>query len=124
MVILQMHSNPFGFPSADAKRYFSGSRDIPYRLEPGRKFSRRPDEMSDRNRVEPHENDVLMGRGGKNNQHSGNERLRQLARIQAEKYRTSTKKGKSSLSRLLVKQMRELDPPSRLVCARKMPRHY
>ena len=26
----------------------------------------------------PHDNDILMGRGGKNNQHSGNEKLRQV----------------------------------------------
>lgn len=65
--------------------------------------------------LEPHENDVLMGRGGRNNQHSGNEKLRQFARVQGEKYRVSSKKGKSALSRLLVRQMRELDPPARFL---------
>lgn len=28
--------------------------------------------------VIPHDNDILMGRGGKNNQHCGNEKLRQV----------------------------------------------
>jgi hypothetical protein len=63
--------------------------------------------------TEPHENDVLMGRGGKNNRHSGNEKLRQLARLHAEDYISATKKGKSQISRLLVQQMRELSPSAR-----------
>lgn len=62
---------------------------------------------------EPHENDVLMGRGGRNNQHSGNDVLRQFARLQGENYRVATKKGKSAISRLLVRQMRDLHPPAR-----------
>lgn len=83
--------------------------------------------------IEPHENDVLMGRyvprfairdqispnhnlrGGLNNKHSGNEKLRQLARQYGSKYKTLTKKEKSDLSRYLVRRMRELDPPARYV---------
>lgn len=63
----------------------------------------------------PHENDVLMGRGGKNNQHSGNEKLRALARERCENYRIACKKVKSDISRELVRLMRQLDPPSRWV---------
>ena len=63
--------------------------------------------------TEPHENDVLLGRGGKNNRHSGNEQLRQMARQYREDYQTATKKGKSQLSRQLVHQVRELSPPGR-----------
>ena len=37
-------------------------------------------------KIEPHENDILMGRGGKNNQHSGNEKLRQIARKGCKQY--------------------------------------
>lgn len=65
--------------------------------------------------INPHENDVLMGRGGKNNQHSGNEKLRQLAKLQSTNYRESTKKGKSKISRELVQCMRELHPPARFL---------
>jgi hypothetical protein len=61
----------------------------------------------------PHQNDVLMGRGGKNNQHLGNETLRDFARDRSEAYRKATKKGKSDLSRELVQLMRALDPPAR-----------
>jgi hypothetical protein len=65
----------------------------------------------------PHENDVLMGRGGKNNQHSGNERLREIARERCEDYCAATKKGKSEISRELVRRVREMTPPGRCVSA-------
>jgi hypothetical protein len=65
--------------------------------------------------LEPHENDVLMGRGGKNNQHLGNEKLRKLARRQSEEYRMASKKGKSFISRQLVKQVRMMNPPGRFL---------
>lgn len=108
-----MHSSPFGFPSAPHKRYFYRGESF-QRLEPSLKDSRISYAMSaSRAIAEPHENDVLMGRGGKNNQHSGNERLRGLARVHCQQYRSSSKKEKSNLSRELVKQMRSLDPPAR-----------
>ncbi|KAL7581548.1 hypothetical protein ACA910_022112 [Epithemia clementina (nom. ined.)] len=69
----------------------------------------------DESLISPHENDVLMGRGGKNNQHSGNEKLRKLARGYCSKYRVSSKKGKSSISRQIVQQMRDLQPPARFL---------
>mmetsp|Transcript_22772 Transcript_22772/g.34454 ORF Transcript_22772/g.34454 Transcript_22772/m.34454 type:complete len:341 (-) Transcript_22772:72-1094(-) len=65
--------------------------------------------------IEPHENDILMGRGGKNNQHVGNEKLRGFARLESENYRVASKKGKSNISRELVKKVRELDPPGRFL---------
>jgi len=73
---------------------------------------------------EPHENDVLMGRGGKNNQHSGNEKLREIARAHCEQYKESSKKGKSYISRQLVKIMRELEPPARYVILRQIVMGY
>ncbi|KAL7566056.1 hypothetical protein ACA910_009843 [Epithemia clementina (nom. ined.)] len=71
--------------------------------------------MSEPEPITVHENDVLMGRGGKNNQHSGNEKLRELAREQSANYRESTKKGKSSISRDLVQKMRDMVPPARFL---------
>ena len=65
--------------------------------------------------ISPHENDVLMGRGGKNNQHLGNERLRDMARAIRDRYRASAKKGKSNMSRDLVQQVRDLTPPGRFL---------
>jgi hypothetical protein len=65
--------------------------------------------------MEPHSNDILMGRGGKNNQHVGNERLRGLARLQCASYRQASKKGKSVISRDLVRQVRMMNPPGRFL---------
>lgn len=64
---------------------------------------------------EPHENDVLMGRGGKNNQHVGNEKLRVIARGRCDAYQQASKKGKSIISREIVQIVRDLKPPGRCV---------
>eukprot|EP00934_Nitzschia_sp_Nitz4_P008301 Nitzschia sp. Nitz4//scaffold1_size375055//282622//283975//NITZ4_000308-RA/size375055-augustus-gene-0.724-mRNA-1//-1//CDS//3329541141//8291//frame0 len=63
----------------------------------------------------PHHNDVLMGRGGKNNQHSGNETLRGFARQHSQAYSCASKKEKSDISRELVRLMRELEPAARFL---------
>lgn len=57
--------------------------------------------------------DVLMGRGGKNNQFRGNEKLRLLARKRCREYQKATKKGKSQISRELVDAIRLSNPPGR-----------
>jgi hypothetical protein len=96
--------------------YHSDFREVEYYPRAGRPVVAKsmPTEVP----LEPHENDVLMGRGGRNNQHSGNHVLRQLARAEGENYRVASKKGKSAISRMLVRQMRELNPPARyaLLC--------
>ena len=61
----------------------------------------------------PHENDVLMGRGGKNNQWYGNEKLRSIARERCREYQLATKKEKSLISRELVKRVRRMKPSGR-----------
>ena len=63
--------------------------------------------------IEPHENDVLLGRGGKNNQHIGNEKLRQFAREEAPSYAQASKSEKTRLSNGLVQKMKALTPPAR-----------
>ena len=70
--------------------------------------------------IKPHDNDVLLGRGGKNNQHMGNEQLRNLARCHAQKYRSASKKDKSVISREIVSHIRNLYPPGRFL-KRKYP---
>ena len=72
------------------------------------------EEMSDDEMV-PHGNDILMGRGGKNNQHVGNEQLRNICRGQRESYRLSSKKGKSHISREIVAYVRSMSPPGRFL---------
>ena len=116
--MVQMRPHPFALTSPGDKRVFQ--QDIEEVSIQSKDFeSISADSLSgfDMASIQPHENDVLMGRGGKNNQHSGNEKLREIARIHCEEYRLSTKKGKSQISRNLVQYMRDLDPPARYVQA-------
>jgi hypothetical protein len=65
--------------------------------------------------LQPNENDVLLGRGGRNNQWSGNENLRIMARNMAHAYAVASKRNKPSIAMVLVNQIRNLDPPGRYV---------
>jgi hypothetical protein len=65
--------------------------------------------------ITPHTNDVMMGRGGNNNKWCGNEQLRDLARLQVERYQKADKKGKSNISIHLVSQVHALSPPGRFL---------
>ena len=65
--------------------------------------------------IVPHHHDVLLGRGGRNNQWSGNECLRQLARVMAVAYGSAHKRDKPALAWRLIQQVRSLDPPGRYV---------
>ena len=61
----------------------------------------------------PNENDVLLGRGGKNNQWIGNEKLRNIARRRCREYQQATKKEKSQISRDIVESVQQMNPPGR-----------
>jgi len=119
-----MHSRPCGYSSRGDERFYDSSKELYYsvsfdvpleKLEPEAIGSRSSMSEGESPIIQPHENDVLMGRGGKNNQHSGNEKLREMAREECENYSMSTKKGKSYISRQLVQQMRELTPAARFL---------
>ena len=47
--------------------------------------------------INPGDNDVLLGRGGNNNKHVGNQKLREIALSYAQEYSKCTKMGKSDL---------------------------
>ena len=64
---------------------------------------------------EPNENDILLGRGGKNNQWTGNDRLRTMAQRRCIEYETAQKRAKSVISRELVQGVQNLDPPGRFL---------
>lgn len=70
---------------------------------------------SEKGVITPHENDVLMGRGGKNNTHIGNEKLREMARNMREVYIKSRKKEKTNMARQLVHRVFALNPPGRFL---------
>lgn len=65
--------------------------------------------------IVPHQNDILMGRGGNTNMHAGNQSLRGMALSLREKYKASRKKEKSMISRELVRKVRDLAPPGRFL---------
>ena len=129
----QMHSSPYLVTSSGDKSLFGlefSYHNYPIAVQPTFENERVGVSWSDDERlimsrhhqghheqdsIDPHNHDVLLGRGGRNNQHSGNEILRQFARAQKDKYQVASKKGKSALSRLIVRQMHELDPPARFV---------
>jgi hypothetical protein len=59
------------------------------------------------------ENDVLLGRGGKKNQHAGNEKLRLLATKYSSFYRTALKREKPVIALLLVHLVQSMKPSGR-----------
>lgn len=61
----------------------------------------------------PNENDVLLGRGGRNNQWSGNEKLRLFALELSNAYRSALKRNKPAIAWVLVMKMREQIPKGR-----------
>jgi hypothetical protein len=63
----------------------------------------------------PHAHDILMGRGGRNNQWSGNELLRQFASELCGIYSKASKRAKPTIAWVLVTKMRSLQPPGRYV---------
>jgi hypothetical protein len=65
--------------------------------------------------ITPHENDVLLGRGGRNNQWSGNETLRNMAREMSDAYKAAPKRNKPAIAWMLVTKIRSLTPPGRSV---------
>jgi hypothetical protein len=63
----------------------------------------------------PNINDVLLGRGGRNNQWSGNETLREMARTMASHYSAAPKRNKPAIAMILVQKIRALTPSGRYV---------
>jgi hypothetical protein len=61
------------------------------------------------------ENDVLCGRGGATNSHSGNRSYRKLVKKFKDKYLKAKKKQKPSVAAEVVDIIRTLDPPGRFL---------
>jgi hypothetical protein len=59
------------------------------------------------------ENDVLLGRGGKKNQHAGNESLRLMATKYSSLYRAALKREKPAIALLLVHLVKSMKPSGR-----------
>jgi len=65
---------------------------------------------------EPHDNDVLCGRGGSINSHPGNERFRQLVEKRKRVYLTARfKREKRLIANSILSEIRSLKPPGRFL---------
>ena len=68
-----------------------------------------------RNIREPHPHDVLCGRGGGTNSHSGNARYRNIVTDNKPQYITCAKKDKINVSKSIVEKIRTQNPPGRFL---------
>jgi hypothetical protein len=59
------------------------------------------------------ESDVLLGRGGKKNQHAGNESLRLMATKYSSLYRAALKREKPTIALFLVHLVQSMQPSGR-----------
>jgi len=71
----------------------------------------RGEERSTASSVSDH--DVLLGRGGKNHGHKGNENLRHMARSIAPLYAAALKREKPAIADILIKQVQAMEPRGR-----------
>ena len=65
--------------------------------------------------IVPHKNDILMGRGGTNNKHIGNQKFRKLAESKLIQYSTCSRKKKPTIYRGLVMEVFSMKPPGRFL---------
>mmetsp|Transcript_26945 Transcript_26945/g.44879 ORF Transcript_26945/g.44879 Transcript_26945/m.44879 type:complete len:690 (+) Transcript_26945:131-2200(+) len=61
------------------------------------------------------ENDILCGRGGLTNHHKGNKRFRDIVALHRPDYVRAAKVHKPSVARMIVKAIRNSDPPGRFL---------
>jgi len=61
------------------------------------------------------ENDILMGRGGNNRKHSGNERLRMICHYGVQSYKVASKKEKYIVTTQILQLIRSLEPEGRFL---------
>ncbi|KAL3826662.1 hypothetical protein ACHAXA_009103 [Cyclostephanos tholiformis] len=65
--------------------------------------------------IRPNENDILLGRGSNKYTHSGNEQLRCIAQDRAGEYVVARKKHKAAISRQIIHQIQNMNPPGRFL---------
>ena len=69
----------------------------------------------------PGQNDILCGRGGGTNAHSGNIKFRKLVAAHKLRYLAASKSDKPSVARDVVKEWRSMDPPGRFLAKMDAP---
>lgn len=71
--------------------------------------------MSDQGILNPHDHDILSGRGNFVNYHAGNEHFRALVRKHKVAYVACPKPQKGKFSKIIVDEIRNLNPPGRFL---------
>ena len=98
-------------PHNKHKKLSKTSPELSHLLGPPRR-SNNPSHLRDR---DINSNDVLCGRGGKTNIHSGNITFRMLVNDYKDKYLLAKKKDKPLIAAEVVDMIRSLDPPGRFL---------
>jgi hypothetical protein len=98
-------------PSIDMQIMSQNSNDNVLRIESSRLMYNEDSLLGDKIIVT--DNDVLLGRGGKNNQHPGNDKIRLVAIKYSSFYQAALKKEKPAIALLLVHQVQSTKPIGR-----------
>ncbi|CAB9506216.1 expressed unknown protein [Seminavis robusta] len=69
----------------------------------------------------PGDHDLLLGRGGETNSHSGNQLFRRLIEAHKAVYISAPRRSKPDIAKTLVAQWRAMDPPGRFLAKKMMP---
>lgn len=78
-------------------------------------FEMASEEQETKGIVNPHEHDVLSGRGNFVNYHAGNEYFRELVRKHKVEYVKCPKPQKGKFSKLIVDEIKNRNPPGRFL---------
>jgi hypothetical protein len=100
------------FPSLNIQVALQSSNDDNVRIGSDR-LEGNTDAIQDGQTVVLTESDVLLGRGGKKNQHAGNEKLRLMATKYSSLYRAALKREKPAIALLLVHLVQSMKPSGR-----------
>jgi hypothetical protein len=101
------------FPSMDIQLTSQHINDNAYARIGSTRLAGNTDAMQDGHSVVITENDVLLGRGGKKSQHTGNEKLRLMATRYSSFYKAALKREKPAIALLLVHLVQSMKPSGR-----------
>jgi hypothetical protein len=101
------------FPSMNIQVALQGSNDEDNVRIGSARLESNADAMQGGHNVVLTESDVLLGRGGKKNQHAGNEKLRLLATKYSSLYGAALKREKPAIALLLVHLIQSMKPSGR-----------
>lgn len=80
--------------------------------------------IHDHTSIEPHDHDVLKGKGKRVNNHDGNIYYRQVVQQHKYKYCTGTRKQKTDISRLVQIEIKRRDPPGRFLAQNPVTKQW